>query len=92
MRIGQIFNAIDEDDVLIVMSDHGISSHMAHDRRSVFLAGGGQVPSGHGSTYFPLWGIPRMLAALLDVPVDWAQSGVGGWIEHLKPPPPAEAP
>ena len=82
-RLGQLHNALDEDDVLVVMSDHGLSSHMAHDRRSLFLVVGGDVPVGRSKVIVPLFGLPRMLADLLEVPTEWRKSGLEGWLKHL---------
>lgn len=82
-RLGQLHNSLDQDDVLVVMSDHGLSSHMAHDRRSLFLVAGGDVPVGRSKVIVPLFGLPRMLADLLGVPTEWRRSGLEGWIKHL---------
>lgn len=83
-RLGELYNTLDGDDVLVVMSDHGLSSHMAHDRRSLFLVAGGEVPQGRSKVIVPLWGLPRMLADLLGEPTEWRKSGLEGWVQHLR--------
>lgn len=83
-RLGELYEALDEDDVLIVASDHGVSSHMAHDRRSLFLVDGGWLPSGRAPYIVPLYGLPRMLADLLRVETDWHRSGLERWVKQVE--------
>src|SRR5690606_34535417 len=83
-RLGELYEALDEDDVLIVASDHGVSSHMAHDRRSLFLVDGGWLPSGRAPYIVPRYGLPRMLADLLRVETDWHRSGLERWVKQVE--------
>ncbi len=68
-RIGDIFSASDADDVLIVMSDHGIHNALVHAPEAVFIAYG----LGRGTRLVgqpELGGMPRLLTALLGVAGD----------------------
>ena len=45
-RTGQLLDALDEDDVLIWRSDHGIATSLSHGPRAVWLAVGDKIPRG----------------------------------------------
>ncbi|MFQ5418585.1 MAG: alkaline phosphatase family protein, partial [Myxococcota bacterium] len=78
-RIAQIHDAIDADDVLIVMSDHGIRTAMEHSRHAIFVAHGPGIPAGRARGRPALRGVSAVLASLLDVPTDWPDTGVASW-------------
>ena len=78
-RIGALHAHLDADDVLIVMSDHGIRTAMEHDRAALFVATGAGVPVGRASGNPSLRGVARVLADLLGVPTAWPDTGVAHW-------------
>jgi len=78
-RIGALHAFLDADDVLIVMSDHGIRTAMEHDRPALFVATGGGVPSGRATGHPALRGVSRVLADLLGVSTKWPDTGVASW-------------
>jgi hypothetical protein len=75
-RLPQLRAALDADDVLIVMSDHGIKSPMEHAEDALFVAVGEGVPQGRAPGAPALAGVPRVLASLLGIERDWPDSGV----------------
>ncbi|MFN7973395.1 MAG: alkaline phosphatase family protein [Acidobacteriota bacterium] len=85
LRVGELSNALDEDDVLVVMSDHGIRTAMEHDPRCIFIAEGAGIPAARIPGTPALRGIPRMIAALVGVDTDWPATGVECWAEALPP-------
>jgi hypothetical protein len=82
-RLAELHRALDGDDVLIVMSDHGIRTPMEHDRRAMFLALGGGIEPGRIEGEPPLQHVSGWVADLLGVEVDWPGAGTLEWI----PPP-----
>jgi hypothetical protein len=82
-RLGEIHAALDEDDVLVVMSDHGIRTSMEHSRFAFFVAAGAGVPHGRTPGTPKLRGVSRALADLLGVGTDWPDTGVAPWIRGL---------
>jgi hypothetical protein len=78
-RLGEVQASLDADDLLVVMSDHGILTGMEHDPRCLFVAVGEGVPVGRAPGMPPLRGIPRLLAELLGVGTSWPESGMEGW-------------
>jgi hypothetical protein len=77
-RIGEVSRALDGDDVLIVMSDHGIRTAMEHSRDAMFVAHGGGIAPGRAPGRPSLRGVPRALADLLALDTDWPELGVLG--------------
>ena len=77
LRVGELDAALDADDVLIVMSDHGIRTSMEHDPAAVFVAAGGGIPAGRAPGTPALRGVARYVADLLEVPTEWPDTGVG---------------
>jgi hypothetical protein len=73
-RIGEVSRALDADDVLIVMSDHGIRTAMEHSRDAMFVAHGGGIAPGRAPGRPSLRGVPRALADLLGIETDWPVS------------------
>lgn len=80
-RIGEIVAAIDDDDVLVVMSDHGIATALDHDGHAVFVMAGAGVPVGRAEGTPALLGTGRVLAQLLGVPSDLPDTGIAPWLE-----------
>ena len=78
-RLEALHNALDADDVLIVMSDHGIRTAMQHSRHAVFVAVGAGVPHGRAPGRPALRGVSRVVADLLAVETDWPDTGVASW-------------
>ena len=75
-RLGEIDAALDADDVLVVMSDHGIRTAMEHSPQAIFVAVGGGVPKGRAAGEPDLRGVSRVLADLLGVATEWPDEGV----------------
>ncbi len=82
-RIGALHASLDADDVLIVMSDHGIRTAMEHDRPALFVATGAGVPMGRAPGHPSLRGVSRVLADLLGVRTAWPDTGIAGWASAL---------
>lgn len=82
-RLFEVNAALDADDVLIVMSDHGIRTSMEHSRHAIFAAVGAGVPRGRAPGRPALRGVSRVVAELLDVATDWPDTGVAGWSGEL---------
>ena len=78
-RVGALHAFLDADDVLIVMSDHGIRTAMEHDRPALFVATGAGVPAGRAPGHPSLRGVSRVLADLLGVATTWPDTGVASW-------------
>jgi hypothetical protein len=75
-RLAGVRDALDGDDVLIVMSDHGIRTAMEHSRSSLFVASGPRVPQGRAPGWPALRGVSRAVADLLGVATTWPDTGV----------------
>jgi hypothetical protein len=82
-RIESVYERLDEDDVLIVMSDHGIRTSMEHSQDAIFVAAGGDVPAGRAEGRPSLRGVPRVVADLLGVETHWPDAGIAGWTRSL---------
>jgi hypothetical protein len=78
-RLGEIHNLLDEDDVFIVMSDHGIRTSMEHSRHAFFIATGRGVPTGRAAGRPALRGVSAVIADLMGVEVSWPRTGVAPW-------------
>jgi tetratricopeptide (TPR) repeat protein len=78
-RLQALYEALDADDVLIVMSDHGIRTPMEHSEDAVFLAIGVGVPRGRAEGTPHFRGVARALADLLGVETAWPDTGVAPW-------------
>jgi len=77
-RIATIERALDEDDVLVVMSDHGIRTAMEHERDAIFVAAGAPVVPGRSPGRPDLRGVASVLARWLGTERDWPRTGVLG--------------
>jgi tetratricopeptide (TPR) repeat protein len=77
-RLATLNALLDEDDVLVVMSDHGIRTAMEHAREAIFIAAGDRIPVGRATGEPRLDGVPRVLADWLGVDVSWPDTGVAG--------------
>jgi hypothetical protein len=82
-RLAELDGAMDEDDLLIVMSDHGIRTALEHDRSSLFLAVGAGLPPGRLEGMPELRGLGRLLADLFGVDNDWPATGIERLAESL---------
>jgi len=80
-RLGELAGALDADDVLVVMSDHGIRTAMEHSEDAIFVATGAGVPRGRAEGQPDLRGVPRALAGLFGVRTDWPRTGVAPFAE-----------
>jgi hypothetical protein len=90
-RLGRLHAVLDADDVLIVMSDHGIRTAMEHDRPAIFVATGAGVPKGRAPGRPALRGVSRVVTDLLGVDTEWPETGVASWasprgVARLAPP------
>jgi len=84
-RTLEVHDALDEDDVLIVMSDHGIRTAMEHSPHGMFVAVGPGVPVGRAHGRPALRGVAAVLSDLFDVQTDWPHTGVAPWASRLPP-------
>ncbi|HKA13782.1 MAG TPA: alkaline phosphatase family protein [Myxococcota bacterium] len=78
-RIGALHAFLDADDVLLLMSDHGIRTAMEHDRPALFVATGAGVPAGRAPGHPSLRGVSRVIADLLGVDTAWPDTGIAAW-------------
>ena len=78
-RLGEVHNLLDEDDVFIVMSDHGIRTAMEHSRHAMFVATGRGVPLGRADGRPALRGVPAVVADLMGLDTSWPRTGVAPW-------------
>jgi len=82
-RTGEVHDALDEDDVLIVMSDHGIRTAMEHSPHAIFIAAGPGVPIERAPGRPALRGVAAVLGELVEVATDWPRTGVAPWAGAL---------
>jgi hypothetical protein len=85
-RLGAVSDLLDEDDVFVVMSDHGIRTAMEHSREALFVAVGARVPVGRAPGRPHLRGVSRVVADLLGVATTWPDTGVAAWAGDLAAP------
>lgn len=78
-RLAEVRRAQDEDDLLVLLSDHGSRTALEHDRHALFLAVGSGVEPGRIVEQPPIRGIGRMLATLLGVETDWPETALSRW-------------
>jgi hypothetical protein len=78
-RLGEVHNLLDEDDIFIVMSDHGIRTSMEHSRHAMFVATGLGVPSGRAEGRPALRGVSAVVADLMGFEASWPRTGVAPW-------------
>lgn len=83
-RIADVANTLDADDILIVMSDHGIQTAMEHAKDAIFVAAGGDVKPGRAPGMPHLRGVSRVLAQLLGVTTTWPETGVALRLEAAR--------
>lgn len=65
-RLAEIYERLDGDDVLVVMSDHGIRNAMEHESDALFVAIGDGISAGRAPGTPELAGVPFALQALLE--------------------------
>jgi hypothetical protein len=70
-RLAELDAALDRDDVLVVLSDHGIRTAMEHERDAIFVASGEDLPALRVAGRPELRGVPRALAALFGIETTW---------------------
>ena len=75
-RLGGLHAELDADDLLVVMSDHGIRTAMEHDEPALFVVTGPGVPVARVAGTPSLRGVPRALAQLLGVETPWPDAGL----------------
>jgi tetratricopeptide (TPR) repeat protein len=75
-RLGSLHAELDADDVLVVMSDHGIRTAMEHDKPALFIATGPGLPVTRVPGAPSLRGVPRALAQLVGVEAPWPDAGL----------------
>jgi hypothetical protein len=75
-RLGDLSAALDSDDFLVVMSDHGIRTAMEHDEPALFVVAGPGVPAARVPGAPSLRGVPRALARLVGVETEWPDVGL----------------
>jgi hypothetical protein len=75
-RLVSVQEALDADDVLVVMSDHGIRTAMEHDPAALFVATGPGLPATRIAGTPTLRGVPRALAQLIGVEAPWPDAGL----------------
>jgi hypothetical protein len=92
-RLGEVHNLLDEDDIFIVMSDHGIRTAMEHSRHAMFVATGAGVPRGRAEGQPALRGVSAALADLMGLDASWPHTGVAPWARNssARHPTPASA-
>ena len=83
LRLAALTAALDADDVLVVMSDHGIRNSLEHDPNCLFVAIGPGVETGRIDGRPELSGTGRMLADLFGVETDWPATGMESWVGQL---------
>ena len=82
-RLAQLHGALDQDDWLVLLSDHGIRSSMQHEEDAIFAVIGEGVPRGRASGQPDLRGVPRTLAAMLGIETDWPDTGAAPWLSEI---------
>ena len=75
-RLGDLSAALDADDLLVVMSDHGIRTAMEHDRPALFVVVGPGIAAARVPGTPSLRGVPRALARLVGVETGWPDAGL----------------
>jgi hypothetical protein len=78
-RLGTVHNLLDEDDIFIVMSDHGIRTAMEHSRHAMFVAAGRGVPLGRAEGRPALRGLSAAIADLMGMDTNWPRTGIAPW-------------
>jgi len=75
-RIGELWNALDADDVLVVLSDHGIKTALEHESDAIFVAAGAGIAPGRAPGRPEIAGVPHALAALFGQETAWPDTGL----------------
>jgi len=90
-RLLDVNSALDADDVLIVMSDHGARTAMEHSRHALFVAHGAGILPGRAPGQPALRGVSRVLADLLGVETTWPETSLSAFVRALPQPTLAQA-
>jgi hypothetical protein len=91
-RLAELYRALDGNDVLVVMSDHGIRTALEHDPQALFIVAGAGVPVGRVPGQPELRGVPRMIADFFGTSTNWPASGLEWWVGAPAAPPHGTAP
>ncbi len=83
-RLAELYASLDEDDVLIVMSDHGIRTAMEHEADAIFVAIGHGVAPGRVAGRPRLEGVPLALGNLLGIESPWPDTGLRISLEQVE--------
>ncbi|MEZ4331169.1 MAG: alkaline phosphatase family protein [Myxococcota bacterium] len=83
-RLAELDRALDRDDWLVYLSDHGIRSSMQHEEDAIFAVLGDGVPAGRVPGQPALRGVPRTLAAMFGIETDWPETGAAPWLERRR--------
>ncbi|MCH7707046.1 MAG: alkaline phosphatase family protein [Myxococcales bacterium] len=84
-RMAEFYHRMDEDDIIVVMSDHGIRTGSQHETDAVFIALGPGISNTRIAGRPDLKGVPAMFARLLGVDVpEWPTAGLQ--LAGLTPP------
>ena len=81
LRLREVYRHLDGNDVLVVMSDHGIRTALQHDPQAMFVAVGEGVPARRLPGAPELRGLPRAMADFFGVATPWPATGIEGWVE-----------
>ncbi|MCH8133063.1 MAG: alkaline phosphatase family protein [Myxococcales bacterium] len=76
-RMAELYHRMDEDDIIVVMSDHGIRTGSQHETDAIFVVLGPGISKTRIAGRPDLKGIPAMFARLLGVDVpEWPSAGL----------------
>jgi hypothetical protein len=75
-RLAGLSARLDDDDWLVVLSDHGIRTSMQHEEDAIFFISGPGVRPGRTPGMPHLRGVSRVLANLLGESPNWPDTGV----------------
>jgi hypothetical protein len=75
-RLAEVDAGLDSDDLLIVMSDHGIRTAMEHAPEAIFVAVGGELRPGRAAGTPDLRGVPFQIAQWLGSETTWTDTGI----------------
>jgi hypothetical protein len=84
-RLEDVSAALDADDLLVVMSDHGIRTAMEHDQPAIFMVAGPGIPAMRVPGTPSLRGVPFALARLVGVETGWPDAGLVPATAFAKP-------
>jgi hypothetical protein len=83
-RLGALARLLDDDDVLVVFSDHGTATAFEHDPRAMFIASGDGIAAGDAGTV-DMSEIAGAFAALAGVDVGWPHGSLAERLRSAQP-------